>query len=132
MPRTKEQIKIYNANYRAKNKEKIKVDKAQEYLKNKEKNRARHLKNTYGISVNDYNDMFVNQNGCCKICNKHQKNINNTLCVDHCHETGKVRGLLCHNCNTMLGKAFDSKEILLTAIKYLEEPWQIPHPARKA
>ena len=125
MPKTKEEVReanrIYQANYRAKNQEKAKEAARAWNFKNKEKQRIRHLKNTYGITPDDYNDMFAAQNGCCKICGKHQQEFKKALCVDHNHETGNVRGLLCNNCNTMLGKAFDNKETLYNAIKYLEE-----------
>jgi hypothetical protein len=73
----------------------------------------------YGITLEQYNAMFANQNGCCLICNKHQKVLEKGLAVDHCHTTGKVRGLLCSNCNLMLGLAKDKTEILSNAIRYL-------------
>lgn len=61
------------------------------------------LKSRYGITLDDYNDMFDKQKGKCDICKTHQMKLNRKLCVDHCHTTGKVRGLLCNRCNSMLG-----------------------------
>ena len=80
-----------------------------------------HLKNRYGITLSQYNTMFREQKGCCKICGTHQTNLTKSLNVDHCHTTGEVRGLLCHSCNTMLGLAYDNKQILKNAIEYLKE-----------
>ena len=71
----------------------------------------------YGITVDDYNRMFKEQDGRCAICNNHQ-NIRK-LAVDHNHKTGKVRGLLCINCNRGLGHYFDSTYRLNKAIDYL-------------
>jgi hypothetical protein len=95
--------------------------KAKKYAENKEQWREKELKKKYGINLNDYNEMYAAQNGCCKICGKHQLDVNRPLCVDHNHNTGKVRGLLCNWCNSMLGYALDNKETLLNGIKYLEE-----------
>ena len=75
----------------------------------------------YGISRSDYNEWFHSQNGACGICNIHQSELKNSLAVDHDHETGKVRGLLCTTCNTGLGKLGDSIEGLEAAIEYLKE-----------
>jgi len=80
----------------------------------------------YGISLDDYNRMFDNQNGKCLICESKETAKSpatgepRRLAVDHCHETGKVRGLLCSSCNTSLGGFKDSIKYLKSAIKYLE------------
>jgi hypothetical protein len=55
----------------------------------------------------------------CAICQRHQSEFKISLAVDHCHETGTVRGLLCYPCNTLLGYAKDSTKILSSAINYL-------------
>lgn len=68
----------------------------------------------YGLSTLDYNKMFDEQGGKCKICNKELK-----LVVDHCHNTGKIRGLLCNGCNVGLGCFKDDKELLSLAVTYL-------------
>lgn len=74
-----------------------------------------------------YEKMLSEQNGLCKICNKPEERMNRKkdkvmrLVVDHCHETNKIRGLLCHTCNLMLGYSRDNKDILEMAIIYLEE-----------
>jgi len=82
----------------------------------KEMNRKYELKKKYGITIEEYIIMLKNQNYKCLICNlKSKKN----LCVDHCHKTNKVRGLLCKNCNFLLGNAKDNINILKKAIKYL-------------
>lgn len=74
----------------------------------------------YGITVEDFNKMLEEQGGVCAIC-KSNCNINRRLCIDHCHTTGKVRGLLCSECNSGIGKLKDDKELLKSALAYLEE-----------
>ena len=74
----------------------------------------------YGITLADYNRMFSDQEGLCGICGRHQIEFKNRLHVDHCHETGKVRELLCGECNTGIGSLQDDPELLRVAIEYLE------------
>ena len=78
-----------------------------------------YLKSEYGITLDDYNKMFADQAGCCAICNTHASHLTKPLCVDHCHTTGKVRGLLCGECNLAIGKLKDNVQNLKNAIKYL-------------
>jgi hypothetical protein len=68
-------------------------------LENKEKSKDYKLKKNYGISIKDYKEMLKKQNYKCSLCNKIKK----SLSVDHDHDTGKVRELLCFNCNIKLG-----------------------------
>lgn len=81
--------------------------------------RSYHLKLKFNMSLEDYTNMFDEQQGCCKICNRHQTEFKIALAVDHCHETGKIRGLLCRKCNLLIGFCNDSIEQLNNAIKYL-------------
>ena len=74
----------------------------------------------YGITVEDYDRMYAEQNGRCAICGLHQSQQQRRLHVDHDHETGEVRGLLCMNCNSLLGHACDEVPTLLGAIQYLQ------------
>ena len=74
----------------------------------------------FNITLSDYNKLFAEQEGCCAICHKHQSGFNKALAIDHDHETGDVRGLLCMQCNTALGKFNDNTDLLHSAIKYLE------------
>lgn len=78
------------------------------------------LKRLYGITVEQYNEMFESQKGCCAICLKHQSECKKRLAVDHDHETGATRSLLCHHCNTGIGAFRDNSELLDIAIKYLK------------
>ena len=80
-----------------------------------------HLKNTYGITMEDYDKLFQKQKGRCVICKKHQLELKNRLVVDHDHETGVIRGLLCYGCNSILGLSGDSRKVLENALLYLEE-----------
>lgn len=73
------------------------------------------LKRSYGLTEEDYDKLYASQNGICKICQNYFPKLN----IDHCHKTGKIRGLLCWNCNTALGKFKDSVELLSNAISYL-------------
>jgi hypothetical protein len=79
------------------------------------------MKKQYGITLDEYNEMWASQKGCCAICGTHQneKNDGKSLAVDHNHETGEVRGLLCVNCNTAIGQLKDDPELLLKAVDYL-------------
>lgn len=86
------------------------------YWKDPQGERERHLQRKYGITQTDYDDMFASQGGECAICHKTQDTSFN---VDHDHDTGEVRGLLCSNCNRMIGYASDNKETLANAIDYL-------------
>ena len=83
----------------------------------------KHLLLRYGINQDQYDGLLIAQNGRCAICKLPPKNNGRTssanLHVDHCHKTGKIRGLLCTNCNTAIGLLKDSKETLCSAIKYL-------------
>lgn len=74
----------------------------------------------YGITPEIYDEMFISQGGSCKICGEHQLTQKKRLNVDHCHKTGKVRGLLCHKCNKALGLFKDSSEMLDIASQYLK------------
>lgn len=76
----------------------------------------------YGLTPDQYDEMLKAQNGVCKICKQPPglgSTKGNVLYVDHCHESNKIRGLLCHHCNLMLGNAKDNVEILKAAIAYL-------------
>lgn len=85
-----------------------------------------HLKRTFGITLEDFNNMLTLQNGVCDICKREETKRNpatgkpKRLSVDHCHNSGKVRGLLCFDCNTSLGKFKESIPTLENAIKYLK------------
>lgn len=74
----------------------------------------------YNISYEDYFTMFVQQKGKCKTCGLHQKDLKKSLCVDHCHKSNKIRGLLCVSCNIALGLVKDNSDILNKMIDYLK------------
>lgn len=69
----------------------------------------------------DFNRMFAEQEGKCKICKTHQSDLPKALSVDHDHFTGEARGLLCQKCNTLLGMSKDDISILKSAIEYLQK-----------
>ncbi len=79
------------------------------------------LLDRYSISLEDYKSMLVAQNSRCALCNtENPMGPTNMFVVDHCHKTGKVRGLLCNHCNTGLGKLQDNPELLRKAAAYIE------------
>lgn len=86
---------------------------------------AKSLKRLYGIDQSEYERMFEEQRGLCKICGNSEtsryKGVIKRLAVDHCHSSGRVRGLLCSHCNRGLGLFKDTPDFLFKAIKYLEE-----------
>ena len=86
--------------------------------------RNAELQRRYGITQNDYEVMIAEQNNQCAICNTTEpggRHNRGYFVVDHCHTTGKVRKLLCNNCNTALGLVGDNTHILQSMIEYLQE-----------
>ena len=81
----------------------------------------RKLKKTYGISFVEYEKMLNAQNGGCAICGTTKTGKRKAFHVDHCHGTGRVRGLLCGNCNSGIGNLRDDVGLLQRAIEYLTE-----------
>lgn len=73
----------------------------------------------YGITLEDYERMFVEQSGVCAVCGVEPSNAR--LHIDHDHTSGVVRGLLCFNCNSILGKVNDDTEHLHALVAYLED-----------
>jgi len=90
---------------------------AKRNVDNRKLNRKKYnLKVNFGISIEDYNKLLLRQNGVCAVCGS---NTNRSLAVDHNHETGKVRGLLCGNCNTALGLLRENIQIIEKLKGYL-------------
>lgn len=85
--------------------------------------RKSRLKRKYGLSLGDFERKIRIQDGLCAICGNSPTKKN--LCVDHDHDTGKVRGLLCDNCNLLLGRINDDPTIIKSAAQYLEKWRQI-------
>ena len=87
----------------------------------KKRSRVHALKSFYGITEDDYERMFREQGGKCAICSAMEPGHSRTkFCVDHDHKSGAVRGLLCVDCNTTLGKFNDEIERFYKAAHYLE------------
>lgn len=85
------------------------------------KGRQWHIKNSYGITQEEYLQLVESQGGGCAICGAEKSKDGRRLAVDHCHETGVVRGALCDLCNRGLGFFQDSTEKLARAIQYLSD-----------
>jgi|DEB0MinimDraft_6_1074348.scaffolds.fasta_scaffold92430_2 hypothetical protein len=111
--------------YRTRQREKwsqLSIEKRRERKNNNkcstpEWHREYKLKTKYGLTTEDFSSMILEQNSCCKICNQHMDNPQ----VDHCHTTGKVRGLLCRACNTSLGLLKENPETLRNMISYIND-----------
>ena len=109
--------------WRLKNIEKVKEQKRKHYAKNRQKyltiERDRQYRVRYGITLADYDRMLEEQDGKCQICSSERAgNTGQAFAVDHCHETLKVRGLLCIKCNARLGWFEKHQRAVLT---YLEK-----------
>lgn len=112
-----------NANSRAwhaANKEWVAARGKRWYEANSEQVMDSRLQRTYGISRSEYDEMLEVQDSCCAICGKTVVEEGRRLAVDHNHETGENRGLLCGRCNPGLGYFMHDPELLCSAIAYLE------------
>ncbi|MFD9637263.1 endonuclease VII domain-containing protein [Streptomyces violascens] len=81
--------------------------------------RAWRFKNSYGITLHDYDRLLLEQGGVCAICQGPSGSASTRLHVDHCHVTGRVRGLLCRPCNKGIGAFRDRSGAIRSAISYL-------------
>lgn len=94
-------------------------------LKNLDRVTSSNLTRHYGIGIAEYDRLFEKQSGQCAICKTDKPysggERGGRLHVDHCHSTGKVRGLLCSSCNVGLGRFKDSAVLIRTAADYLEK-----------
>jgi hypothetical protein len=93
------------------------IDKFKKY----KRDRKHHLKKKFGITMIDYENMLILQLSGCSICGRTIMETGKPLGIDHNHQTGTVRGLLCNKCNRGLGFLNDDTELLLKAIKYLNK-----------
>ena len=106
----------YQAAWRAAN-----PDKVESY------SRKYYLREKYGMTLEDYVELWNKQDGKCWACGQVERikdrtgRVRKWLSVDHDHRTGKIRGLLCHHCNAVLGHANDDIELLKRLTEYLEE-----------
>jgi hypothetical protein len=95
-----------------------------EFANNRQRYRNYQVKKQFGITLEHYWEMHSAQGGLCAICGEPERELRNgrlkDLCVDHCHSTNEVRGLLCANCNKGIGNLQDSPERLRRAALYLE------------
>ncbi len=101
------------------------MESKERYVKNKDAHRNAALKSLYGITLKEYNKMFDDQGGRCAICESPETGTNQygtkRLAVDHNHNDGKVRQLLCEKCNRALGLLNDDLEVILKAYEYLKK-----------
>lgn len=92
------------------------------YTNNKENVRYRHIHNKYGLTRERFFSMLEEQDGKCALCLEPFKSLGGSHChIDHCHDTGAIRGLLCMSCNVGLGMLGDTEEGLLNALEYLRK-----------
>ncbi len=110
--------KAYKRAWRAKNRDKVNAyDKAWKKA-NPKKWASYVMKRRYGITHEERDTLLASQGGVCAICKT--KDVKRWH-VDHCHSTGRVRGILCHNCNVGLGHFRDQPRLLTRAIDYLKK-----------
>jgi hypothetical protein len=106
-------------NLRPECKECTKLNRKQRY--NKTETRKRNLEKNFGPdALKIYNEHFENQKGLCAICGSSENGRYSHLSIDHCHSSGRIRGLLCNNCNRGIGLLRDKAELLRKAAEYLE------------
>ncbi len=111
--------------YHAKHRDRLNALKREKWRSNSEFRERRRAQRTmaYGLTADDYERMLIEQGGVCAIC---RRKSDRRLCIDHCHATQKVRGLLCHRCNTALGLLDDDWDRLRAAMAYVDRGRGVP------
>lgn len=119
-PERKAAKQEYNRRYREANREKMVARSKAHYEANKEFYRFKSLASKYGVTREQYDHLMTKQKGRCAICETPFGTTRQTWAhVDHCHDSSRIRGLLCTRCNPMIGYAKDDPKILRAAIRYL-------------
>ncbi len=106
----------YSVTYRAENRDEYNASMREWRANHKEEAKELDLHRTYGLPLETFKKMLSDQGGKCALCFKAPSGVR-PLCVDHCHDTGKVRGLLCYGCNRLM-VLIDNPELLAKAIAY--------------
>lgn len=123
-PHQKRYMKAYLSRYYETHGEKLRQRVRERYRANPravlESNRRSNMKRLYGMTPEDYDIMLERQNGECAICGV-KSNGPRRFAIDHCHVTGRVRGLLCDACNGSLGQMNDDPRLFRRAADYLEK-----------
>lgn len=109
-PEIREKRNKYTYRWKEKNKDKVQITQKKWFLKK-----------LYGLTLDQYNEMFNSQCGACSICGKHQSLLEKSLSVDHDHNSGKIRSLLCSNCNTAIGLLDEDVGLLKKVVDYLNK-----------
>ncbi len=109
---TPEEKSKYNREWKLRNPDKVRLHQ-----------RRSTMKEMYGITPEDYDRMHAEQSGKCKTCKEVPvgDKARGRLHVDHCHQTGKIRGLLCYRCNLAIGHLRDNPALAITVAEYLKE-----------
>jgi len=84
-------------------------------------NRLNSKLKLYKLSKYQYEELLLKQDFKCAICSRHQNETDKSLSIDHDHNTGKIRGLLCHNCNLAVGHLKDDPVLAIKASEYLKK-----------
>jgi len=123
-----DEIKAYVNAWRRENREHVRAWQKQYNAGRKRENRDTHLRRTFGITLEDFEAMLAAQGGGCAICGRPAPE-GTSLHVDHDHETGVVRGLLCFTCNGALGMLTENEDHLLRAADYVSSGGFVPTSA---
>jgi hypothetical protein len=128
----REAISKRNKEYREKHRERLNAYRRRwgaenrEWIRNydeahRDEKKERQLLRNYGITLEQYKEMLIAQGGICAFCGKTPEENGQNLTVDHCHETGKVRWLLCYLCNLAIGNFQENVEAMRKAADMLEK-----------
>lgn len=129
--RNREEVIERSAKWREENR-----DQYNEYCRqNRDSLRARGyaLKRKYGITLEQYDELFEKQGGRCAVCDRHQDEFKTSLAVDHSHKTRRIRGLLCIGCNYRLVAKHEDACLLRKVAAYIEQgtDWYVPEKPKK-
>ena len=79
-----------------------------------------HLEYKYGVTRDHRDQMMRERGGKCDVCGEHERNVKGVLCIEHCHETEEIRGLVCNECNTTLARLGDNLDGVMKFVNYLK------------
>lgn len=113
-----------NKEWESRNKDKVREYRKQADFRRRDYRAGEHLFRTYGLTKSEYTNLLTKQQGLCAICKREESGVlrgsKRRMGVDHNHKTGRIRGLLCDDCNTGIARLQESPEILRIAARYVE------------